>query len=73
MSCPNAFDHEPNTSCLHCRSEVDQYGNTEDDFRNCSFPDCGCDGARLCMARNPNFGAIHLNIEQGSRQARGLE
>ena len=44
-------DHEPNTKCETCGLDVDKYGNTEDDFRNCSFPDCGCDGARLCMAK----------------------
>ena len=33
--------------------EYDQYGNEIDgDFLYCSFPDCGCDGARLCMAKN---------------------
>lgn len=32
---------------------VDAYGNTEDQpFDYCSFPDCGCDGNRLCMAKN---------------------
>ncbi len=25
--------------------------------RKCSFPDCGCPEARLCMAHKPNFGA----------------
>lgn len=33
-------------------SEVDGYGNPIDGSRlvYCCFPDCGCDGARLCMA-----------------------
>lgn len=32
----------------------DKYGNPIDGDRliYCSFPDCGCDGARLCMAEN---------------------
>jgi hypothetical protein len=32
----------------------DQYGNPRDGNRliYCCFPDCGCDGARLCMAEN---------------------
>jgi hypothetical protein len=45
--------------------ERDKYGNTEDDFQNCSFPDCGCDGARLCMAPNgAHEGALILNLEK---------
>jgi hypothetical protein len=45
--------------------ERDKYGNTEDDFQNCSFPDCGCDGARLCDAPNgPHDGALLLNRER---------
>lgn len=36
--------------CPDCNLEVDDYGNTEAQFDNCCFPNCGCDGARLCMA-----------------------
>lgn len=36
--------------CPDCLLEVDAYGNTEAQFEHCCFPDCGCDGARLCMA-----------------------
>lgn len=36
--------------CPDCGLEVDDYGNTEAVFAYCCFPDCGCDGARLCMA-----------------------
>lgn len=36
--------------CPDCNEPVDAYGNTENDFSHCAFPDCGCDGARLCMA-----------------------
>lgn len=57
------FDHEPNTTCEHCNLPVDKYGNTEEDFRNCSFPDCGCDGARLCMAGEANDNARECNVE----------
>ena len=27
----------------------------------CTYPDCGCPEARLCMAKNPNQAAIALN------------
>jgi hypothetical protein len=37
-------------TCPDCCLAVDEYGNTEAQFDNCCFPDCGCDGARLCMA-----------------------
>ena len=36
--------------CPDCGLEVDDYGNTEAQLDNCCFPDCGCDGERLCMA-----------------------
>ena len=48
----------------------DKYGNpmSGDRIINCCFPDCGCDGARLCMAENGASGcALSLNIERGSR------
>ncbi len=61
--CSNAFDHEPNTICESCKLEVDSYGNTENDFLNCSFPDCGCDGARLCMAGKASENAQKCNVE----------
>lgn len=40
-----------NGICEVCKLPVDAYGNTEDQFDYCSFPDCGCDGARLCGAK----------------------
>lgn len=57
--------------CDHCdgTGKVDQYGNP---FRwnrviNCCFPDCGCDGARLCQAENgASSCACSLNIERGT-------
>lgn len=61
--CPISFDHEPETTCERCNLQVDGYGNTEADFLNCCFPDCGCDGARLCMAGNANDNATKCNVE----------
>ena len=46
---------------------VDRYGNPLDGDRliYCCFPDCGCDGARLCMAeKGANFCSQALNIEK---------
>lgn len=47
--------------CEDCGLEVDRYGNTEAQFDNCCFPDCGCDGSRLCMAPS---GATDRAVEQ---------
>lgn len=64
--CEYAFEHEGGEICEHCGLEVDAHGNTEEDFLNCSFPDCGCDGDRNCMAPNgPNLGSSMLNREKG--------
>ena len=52
-----------NGICPDCGEEVDAYGNTESDFRYCSFPDCGCDGARLCMAGEASDHALRSNVE----------
>lgn len=49
--------------------DLDRYGNPTDGSRliNCCFPDCGCDGARLCYAENgPSTGSLNLNVERGS-------
>ena len=63
-NCEYAFDHNPGEICQHCNLEVDKYGNTEDDFLNCSFPDCGCDGERLCMAPSgANGDSRRYNVE----------
>lgn len=46
--------------------QEDKYGNPIDGDRliYCCFPDCGCDGARLCMAeRGANFASMVLNAE----------
>ena len=61
--CKMAFDHEPGTTCLECGLVVDRYGNTEQDFLKCCFPDCGCDGERLCMAGKANADAVKCNVE----------
>jgi hypothetical protein len=52
--------------------QSDQYGNTEaDPFHFCTFPDCGCDGARLCQARSgANDDAARCNVE-GMYQSKG--
>jgi len=47
---------------------VDQYGNPLDgsSLPNCCFPDCGCDGARLCMADSgANSASRAINLERG--------
>ena len=62
--CELAFDHQPGDTCQTCGLEVDKYGNTEADFRNCCFPDCGCDGERLCMAQTgANDNSRECNVE----------
>jgi hypothetical protein len=50
--CIDCAEHEsyPETVCESCKLEIDQYGNTEGAFKFCCFPDCGCDGARVCMS-----------------------
>lgn len=51
--------------CKTCGLDIDEYGNTEEDFLYCCFPDCGCDGARLCMAPSgASMGSQALNIER---------
>jgi hypothetical protein len=50
--CMECGGHEdfPKTVCGECKLEIDDYGNTEASFKFCCFPDCGCDGARVCHA-----------------------
>lgn len=53
-----------NATCPDCGLEVDGYGNTEArpcDY--CTFPNCGCDGARLCQAGEANEYASVNNVE----------
>ena len=47
---------------------TDKYGNPTDGSRivNCCFPDCGCDGARLCMAETgASSASLMLNLDRG--------
>jgi hypothetical protein len=57
--------------CEYCdgTGKVDDYGNPSSGDRviYCTFPDCGCDGARLCQAeKGTSSCAAMLNIERGS-------
>lgn len=62
--CEFATDHSPNTICESCHLDVDRYGNTEQDFVNCCFPDCGCDGHRCCDAPSgSNSDSLSCNVE----------
>lgn len=50
--------------CPDCSLMVDEYGNTEDKKQFCCFPDCGCDGSRLCDAENgSSLRAQRQNVE----------
>lgn len=49
--------------CPGCSEPVDEYGNTESVFKYCSYPNCGCDGARLCMAGEASELACSSNVE----------
>lgn len=56
-------------ACDDAEEPADQYGNplSGDRIINCCFPDCGCDGSRLCMAENgASSSACSLNIDRGS-------
>lgn len=49
--------------------EIDELGNTPDRLINCCFPNCGCDGARNCMAENGANGAsLTLNLDRRRRE-----
>lgn len=60
--CKSHLDYASGT-CPDCNEPVDAYGNTESEFKYCSFPDCGCDGARLCMAGDASEAALDGNVE----------
>lgn len=49
--------------CPACEEPVDAYGNTAYAFKYCSFPDCGCDGARVCMAGEASKQALGQCVE----------
>jgi hypothetical protein len=50
-------------TCTGCGERIDPYGNTAYAFKYCSFPNCGCDGARLCMAGEASESAQSGNVE----------
>ena len=52
-----------NETCPDCALAVDEYGNTENRFDYCSYPNCGCDGARNCMAGEASEDALQCNVE----------
>jgi hypothetical protein len=62
MNCVDHLDFT-DTKCPDCNLKVNAYGNTEDQFDYCSFPDCGCDGERLCMASESSEAARNGNVE----------
>jgi hypothetical protein len=67
-------DNENHIEMPDAEEKVDKYGNPVDGDRiiYCCFPDCGCDGARLCMAENEaNSCACALNIEK--KRSKGKE
>ena len=50
-------------------AEVDQYGNptSGNSLPYCCFPDCGCEGVRLCSAQSgASNSALSLNFEHGT-------
>lgn len=66
VQCPDCYD-TPIDECGICHGTG---------FVICSFPDCGCDGARLCQANDPNEEALNCNVEgmwsgNGPEQRRG--
>lgn len=68
--CGVIFIGEPlDDLCAICCELYDKYGNPKSGDRiiNCCFPDCGCDGARLCMAENgSNAASMNMNFERGT-------
>lgn len=60
--CEYHLDHAGGV-CPGCGDKVDAHGNTCYDFKYCSYPNCGCDGARLCMAGEPSELACDSNVE----------
>lgn len=75
VECGDAFDGRECEDNLCPSCVPDDHGNTErEPNKFCSFPDCGCDGARLCQAENgASQSAMWLNIERGSDAAKAFE
>lgn len=51
--------------CKHCNSPLrNGFCEACDSLIECCFPDCGCDGARLCMAEEgASDRAVSQNVE----------
>lgn len=67
---PDAPGAEPCDDCEGSGVARDKYGNPTDGSRliNCCFPDCGCNGSRLCQAENgPSLSSMWLNYERGTK------
>lgn len=60
-------------TCPDCNLPVDEYGNTEAEFQYCCFPNCGCDGSRLCMAPSGASGNAVLGNIEGKWSSRTKE
>ncbi len=41
-------------------------------MNECTYPDCGCPEARLCMARKPNFASIALNRSPSTERCKEI-
>ena len=73
---PDCVDHLNfvGQTCPDCSLPVDDYGNTEAQFAYCCFPDCGCDGSRLCMAPSgASENATRGNVEGMWRSGRDMK
>ena len=71
MTLPTLQPSDPNGE------ETDKYGNPAngDELIYCCFPDCSCDGSRLCMAKNgASENCFKGNVEgmwqRGGKEAR---
>jgi hypothetical protein len=54
-----------NTAALNFLDVLCMDNEESDVLTDCSYPNCGCDGARLCMAENgPNDASFNLNRER---------
>lgn len=60
--CVYHLDHAGEV-CASCKEPIDAHGNTAYSFKYCSYPNCGCDGARLCMAGEASELACSSNVE----------
>lgn len=49
--------------CPGCGLDVDEFGNTVDEFEYCCSPNCGCPESRLCMARGNKLPTFKWGIK----------